>query len=118
MTPNEIRQLSGRELDLAVYEMLHGKEAAAIARKHGGGVAWYHKSLDAAWRLNMEWGWHFAETSKKPGCPSELHTALQLKNDYIMMRVEFADFPTQAEAYATSRARVWLLAMNAQNTSV
>ncbi len=109
MTPDEIRQLSGRELDLAVYEMLHGKEAAAIARKYGAGVAWVHKSLDAAWKLDgNNWRWVFSQAKLA------LHVTVfvgEIGNILAGLAVLFSDFPTKAEAYATARARVWLLAM-------
>ena len=109
MTPNEIDQLTGRELD-AVVRIELMKCGRAAADDH---FVSYPERIAAAWELDGEgWCWDFTES------PWSLMATINFENSiastYVDAVVKFADFPTKAAAYATARCRVWLKAKQAE----
>ena len=125
----EIDELTGRKLDITVYEKLHGDKITFLCADSIHVQDWFdrtivlnHYSTDiaAAWELDGEkwdekWEWNFEEwegflcVQAWTNLHNTDHTRSRLE-PFGESVVEIANFPTKAAAYAIARCRAWLKA--------
>ena len=118
----EIDELEGKELAEAVAL----KRGMTKATSSASGHAWFDtkgnmwtiadkepglsglyrpdRDIVQAWELGEGWIWGFQEHWWG------LRIILETPNNYVRVPVNWADFPTKAQAYATARCRAFLKA--------
>lgn len=116
-----IDELEGRELDIAIVEAIGNEfggyriayyETEGISYPCVGGFERFVPSRNIAQAMELDgegWLWEFAERA------SYLMVAVKSDNrDSVYFKrytgVDWADFPTKAQAYATARCRAFLKA--------
>lgn len=141
MEQNEIDKLEGRELDAAIAIELgwhnekldtgDGKKIDCLVfetpddpycwrktfcpdwLKYGieGDLPHYSTDIAAAWELDGEgWRWQTAEFFDSLA----MWVYVPQAEDAFVTRINFADFPTKAAAYAVAHCRCWLKAQQAE----
>ena len=83
---------------------------------HTTAMPHYSTDIAAAWELDGEgWRWEFEENIYPTPVGSFLDVTVWTDHGWFSIDMPFADYPTKAEAYATGRCEVFLLAMGATN---